>query len=270
MELSFYPQLVSELRREFLVWRSYQVNAISSLVMWGVVFPILLVTLISVAENAGVNYSASLQAASLIGFLIWKLCTGVLVAVPRMIEQEASMGTLENVMVTSYLPFSVLFFFRVIARSIRSCLEALLLGLVLTFVFGLSLTMSPAAFLITFLTLAGVWGIGFALAGLAMIYKNIASVTSLVAYLAFTISGAFVPINSLGVVFTILKYTFPMTWGIDILRNVMIDGYDLAMLIRNGSLPGLLLQSAAMLIIGYVILNSSLNRVKVRGELGVY
>ena len=59
-----------------------------------------------------------------------------------------------------------------------------------------------------------------------------------------------------------------MTWGIDILRNVMIDGYDLALLIRNGSLPGLLLQSAAMLIIGYVILNSSLNRVKVRGELG--
>ncbi|MCI0559220.1 MAG: hypothetical protein MN733_12055, partial [Nitrososphaera sp.] len=106
MELGFYPQLVSELRREFLVWRSYRVNAISSLVMWGVVFPILLVTLISVAENAGVNYSASLQAASLIGFLIWKLCTGVLVAVPRMIEQEASMGTLENVMVTSYLPFS--------------------------------------------------------------------------------------------------------------------------------------------------------------------
>jgi len=130
--------------------------------------------------------------------------------------------------------------------------------------------MSPAAFLITFLTLAGVWGVGFALAGLAMIYKNIASVTGLVAYLAFTISGAFVPINSLGVVFTILKYTFPMTWGIDILRSVMIDGYDLAFLIRDGSLPGLLLQSGIMLVIGYVVLNSSLNRVKKRGELGVY
>ena len=53
-----HPQLVSELRREFLSG-VLTGSTISSLVMWGVVFPILLVTLISVAENAGVNYSTS-------------------------------------------------------------------------------------------------------------------------------------------------------------------------------------------------------------------
>ncbi len=270
IERGFYRQLISELRREYLIWRSYRVNAVSSLVMWGVVFPILMVTLISAAANAGINYSASLQAASLIGFLIWKLCSGVLIAIPHMIEEEASTGTLENVMVTSYIPFPLLFFFRVIARSIRSCLEVFLLGLGLTLIFRLPLTMSPTALLVTFLTLVGVWGVGFALAGLAMVYKNIGSVTSLVVYLAFTISGAFVPLNALTGLFTVLKVTFPMTWGIDILRRVMIDGYDFSFPISDGSLPGLFLQSMSMLLIGYIILYGALNRVKQRGELGVY
>ena len=270
MELSLYPQFISELRREFLIWRSYRVNAVSSLIMWGVVFPALLVTLISVAGSSGVIYGERLQAASLIGFLVWKLCTGVLVALPRMVEEEASTGTLENVIVTSYIPFITLFFFRVIAQTIRSCLEVALLGVVLTFVFRLPLTVSPTAVLIIFLTLAGVWGVGFSLTGLALIYKNVGSVTSLIAYLAFTISGAFVPINSLGLIFTILKFTFPMTCGIDILRGVMLDGYDLNFLVRNGSLLGLMLQTTLMLGIGYIILNYSLKRVKKRGELGVY
>lgn len=270
IEAGFYPQLIGELRREYLVWRSYRVNAVSSLVMWGVVFPVLMATLISVAANAGINYGPSLQAASLIGFLIWKMCTGVLVAAPRMIEQEAGTGTLENVMVTSNIPFPLLFFFRVMASSIRSCLEVLLLGVVLTFVFRLPLAMSPTALLVTFVTLAGVWGVGFALAGLAMIYKNVGGVTGLIAYLSFTISGAFVPLDSLESVFTVLKFTFPMTWGIDILRRVMIDGYDFSLLMRDGLLPGLLLQSMGLLIIGYIVLSSSLIQVKKRGELGAY
>lgn len=270
MRVGFYPQLVSELRREFLIWKSYRINAISSLIMWSIVFPILLVTLMNVAANAGINYSVNLQMASLIGFLIWRLCTGALVAIPGMIEQEASTGTLENVIVTSSLPLPLLLLFRVLARSIQLCLEVIVLGFVLAFVFRLPFAISPTAVLVAFVTLVGVWGVGFALAGLAIIYKNIGGITNLVAYLAFTISGAFVPLNSLAVVFAILKYTFPMTWGIDILRQVIINGCGLSCLIHKGSLIGLLLQSLGLLIIGFVVFNASLNKAAVRGELGVY
>jgi ABC-2 type transport system permease protein len=268
--MSFYPQLLCELRREYLLWRSYRLNALSSLVMWGAVFPILMVTLMSVAANAGVTYGAGLQTASLIGFLIWKLCAGVLTTIPQMIEQEAGAGTLENVMVTSSHPFPLFFFFRVLARSLRSSLETFLLAVVLTFVFRLPLALSPAALLVTFLTLAGVWGVGFGLAGLALIYKNVGGVTSMVAYLAFIISGAFVPIDSLGVTFIVMKFVFPMTWGIELLRHVLINGHDLSLLVRNGSLAGLLFQSAVMLTTGTMILNGSLKRARQRGDLGTY
>jgi ABC-2 type transport system permease protein len=266
----FYPQLLCELRREYLLWRSYRLNAISSLATWGVVFPLLLVTLISVAANAGVTYGAKLQTASLIGFLIWKLCTGVLIAIPHMIEQEAAAGTLENVIVTSYLPFPLLFFFRVLARSARSFMEIMLLGIGLAFVLRLPLPVSPAALLVTLLTLAGVWGVGFGLAGLAITYKNVGGVTSMVAYLAFIISGAFVPLESLGAAFTISKLAFPMTWGIEILRHVLINGHELNLLLRNGSLVGLLLQSTSLLGAGYLILNRALKQARQRGDLGSY
>jgi ABC-2 type transport system permease protein len=238
--------------------------------MWGIVFPILLVTLISVARNSGVEYSARLQAASLIGFMVWKLCTGVLVAIPNMIESEANTVTLENVMVTAYISFFALLLFRIFARSVRSFLEVTLLGIILTVVWQIALPVSFTAVLITFLTLAGVWGVGLALAGLALLYKSVSSVTGLIAYLAFSISGAFIPINALGLTFTILKYVFPMTWGIDLLRQVMLDHYDLATLWQNGSLLGPTAQTSVMLFIGYLTFEYSLKRARVRGELGVY
>jgi ABC-2 type transport system permease protein len=109
-----------------------------------------------------------------------------------------------------------------------------------------------------------------ALAGLAMIYKSVSSVTGLVANLAFLISGALVPINALGLVFTALKLFFPTTWGIDVLRGVVLNGDSLAVLLRGGALPVLLLQNGLMLAIGWLVFNISLQRARTNGVLGVY
>jgi ABC-2 type transport system permease protein len=262
--------LYSELRREWLLWKAYRVNAISSLVMWGVIFPVLLVTVQSVAINSGVYFGPEEQAQSLIGFIVWKLCMGVLVAVPAMIEEEMRTGTLENVLLSTRMPFRALFFCRILARSLRSLLETVLLTLVLMLVFRLPLGFSPAAYLVTGLTLAGVWGVGYGVAGLALLYKSVGSVTGLLASLSFLISGALVPLDSLGVLYTALKLLFPMTWGIEILREVVLNDTPLVELMQMDELPGLALQTAALLLIGLFIFQRALQRARQRGELGVY
>ena len=269
IKLLYFSLFQNELRRELIIWWSYRVNAIGSLVMWGVIFPVLLVTLISVAEVSGVEYGESLQTASLIGFLVWKLCMGVLSSLPSMIEDEAGAGTLENLVLSAQVPFGALFGARVVVRSGRSLLETLLLGVTVSFLLQLPLSISPLALFVALLTLLGIWGVGFALAGLALIYKSISSVTELVGYLAFSISGAFVPINGLGWLFVVLKYTFPMTWGIDLLRQVMIENAALEELLNSGSLLGLLLQTAVLLIVGVWSFQAALKQVMIRGELSL-
>jgi ABC-2 type transport system permease protein len=149
-------------------------------------------------------------------------------------------------------------------------LETTLLGLVLVLFFRLPLIPSFTAILIALLTLVGTCGVGMALAGVAMIYKSVASVTGLVANLAFLVSGALVPINALGLVFTALKLFFPTTWGIDVLRGVVLNDDSLSMLLREGTLPGLLLQTSLMLAIGWLVFNISLQRARSNGVLGAY
>jgi ABC-2 type transport system permease protein len=261
---------IGELRREFLLWWSYRANAISSVLMWGIIFPVLLVTIQNVALKHGVNFGPDQQMASVIGFLMWRLCMSVLAAAPELIESEAAVGTLESVVASSPISFPALFVFRLISRAIRSILETSLLAAVLILLFRLPFSLPPTAVLITLLTLAGAGGVGMALAGLALLHKSVASVTGIVANLALLISGALVPLNALGTIFKVLKFTFPTTWGIDILRNVLLFGSTLQELIANGTLLGLLFQSLFMVAAGLALFNLAFARTKVQGELSSY
>lgn len=262
--------LYSELRREWLLWKAYRVNAISSLVMWGVIFPILMLTMQSAANHSGAVYGLEQLAQSLIGFIVWKLCMGVLTAIPAMIEEESRTGTLEHVLLSTHVVFPLQFFFRILARSLRSLLETMLLAGALMLLFQLPLSFPPAAWIVLLLTLAGVWGVGYLVAGLALIHKAVSSVTSLVATLAFVISGAMIPLDSLGMLYTILKLLFPMAWGIELLRDVVLNDTSLMALIQSGKLMGLAVQTAVFLMIGLVVFSHNLRRVRQTGELGSY
>lgn len=262
--------LYSELRREWLLWWAYRVNAVSSLIMWGAIFPILLITVQSVANNSGVPFGPEEQAQSLIGFIVWKLCMGLLVAIPEMVEEEARTGTLESVLLASSLPFHTLFFYRILARSLRSLLETLLLTIALVLIFRLPLSFSPTAWVVSGLTLAGIWGVGYAVAGLSLIQKAVSSVTGLLANLAFLISGALVPLEPLGEFYTFLKLIFPMTWGIEILRDVMLDGVTLGESIRSGALLGLAAQTTIFLFLGLRVFTAAIRQTRRSGELGTY
>lgn len=268
--MQLFAIFVSELRREALMWWSYRLNAISTLVMWAVIFPILLVTVQQVAFDHDVTFGPTAMGASIIGFLVWRLCTTVFSAIPQMVQQEARTGVLENVVLSAYTSVVIVLGCRTAARTIRSILETLLLALVVIAIFRIPLPLSPTALLVIGLTLAGSCGIGLALAGIALVHRSVGSFVGIVATLALFISGAAVPLNGLGVVFTLLKYVFPMTWGIDILRGVILSGESLAMLFARGALPGLVLQTAVLVIVGLWLFARMFEQARARGLLGVY
>lgn len=262
----YYPQLRSELRREWLLWYSYRFNAVSSIIMWGAIFPVLLLTLQNVVNaTAAKPFGTQEQAASLIGFLIWHLCMRVFGMMPEMMTEEAETGTLESVVIATAIDFKHLVLLRVLARSVRSAAETLLLGVVLAWLLRVPLTLSLTAVSIIVMTLIGTWGAGFILMGLALLYKSVSSIAGLVANLAFLISGAFVPINGLGWVFTVLKFIFPTTWGIDLLRQQMAGE-----MLNWGVVLGVGSQTLLLFGLGVFVFHWALGRAKARGLLGSY
>ena len=102
----------------------------------------------------------------------------------------------------------------------------------------------PATISTTLLLLLESRDVGFALAGQALFYKSVSNVSGVIGKLALLLSGALVPLDGLGAVFIILKYGFPMTWGISLLRKMTL----LLGLLNTVEFAGLTLQT--LLILG--------------------
>jgi ABC-2 type transport system permease protein len=263
--LPVFSLFLAELRRDVRAWWSYRTQALSSLGLWLVAFPFMMATFDGVADG----YGAERQLASLIGFLVWELCAGVLAATTESVTTEARQGTLESVILAPVPPL-LTFWLRLTAVFTRQAVETLVLGLALALLLGLYMVPGGLALLVALLTLLGVAGVGLALGGLALVYKSVDSVVAVVSLLAVLFTGALVPLNSLGLVFTLLKLLLPMTWGIDLLRQSLIDGATWSQLWASGALPGLALQSAVFLALGFVVFCWGLRRAQEQGNLGSY
>lgn len=268
--MRFLSIVGTELRREYLVWRSYRVNAVSTVIMWGIIFPILILSVQQVAIAHDVEFGPAQIGASMIGFLVWRLCMTVFSAIPNTVEEEARIGTLENIVLSTRASMNTVLTSRIIVRSARSVVETVLLALVIILFFKISLPITPLAILIIILTLAGACGVGLALAGAALVYKSVGSFVGLVTLLALFISGAAIPLNSLGTVFVVLKYVFPTTWGIDLLREVILHQHNLSELLASGELIGLAIQTMLMIAVGYYVFHRSFLKARLRGQLGTY
>jgi ABC-2 type transport system permease protein len=253
-----------ECRRAIAVWYAYRVQAVSSLFIYALVFPLLMVLFEHLAIRYGVIYGPVQQQASLIGFLTWYLCMKVLAGIPRMVEEEAAVGTLENVWLTPAAPFTLLAL-RTITLCGRYLTEMALLAVVLHLFLRLPVLATGQSFWILLLTLLGSCGVGIGLAGAAIVYQSVGSLAGIVANLALIISGALTPLSNSGLVFTLLKYAFPTTWGIELLREAAAG-----QVVSPSEMGGLLMQTVLFLIIGGWLFHLSFSQAKMAGSLSAY
>lgn len=259
-----FPLFINECRRAITLWWSYRVSAVSSLLIHALIFPLLMVLLQHLANRHGAVYGPVQQLNSLIGFLVWYWCMSVMAAIPAMMEEEASVGTLENVWISPVAPIQIVLM-RTVTLCLRYGIETWLLAIVLGKLLHVSLHLSPLAAVIILLTLAGTCGVGIGLAGLGMVHKSVSNVANVISNLALIISGALVPLNSLGEFFILLKYLFPTTWGIDLLRQVFAGGS-----VAPQEAAGLLVQTIVFIVTGLWVFNQQLSLAKRQGSLSAY
>lgn len=255
----------NEFRRALLVRWSYRLDALSWLIIWGIAFPLILLMFDTVSGGYGIDQ----RIASLVGFLVWDLCTGTMTATTQMIRAEAQEGTLEAVLIAPISPV-VIALLRVVAVFARQLLETILLGGFLLWLLGLAIPVNGATGLVLLLTIVGVAGVGLFLGGLALVYKNISSIVGVLGLLALFFTGAILPLNSLGLGFTLLKYSLPTTWGIETLRLTVLAGVTVSRLWHDGTLVGLLLQAVVFLLGGIYAFRWGFYQAQKQGLLGSY
>lgn len=269
MMTNLHPQFFGNLRREFLVWKSYGFNAVSSLLMWGIIFPLLVAIMQNVATRNDASFGRDELLASLVGFLAWRLGTIIITEIPASIEFEARTGTLENVILSSDISLTQQIIIRAVTRSLFAVVETLILAVSMSLLFRIIIPVTPTFLLITVLMLLGMWGIGFLAAGLTLIFKaGVVTIMTLIANLALLIS--LIPVYTLGTLFLLLKAIFPLTWGIDLLRREAQNQVGLGYFVNSGEIFWFLLQAVVFLIGGLIVFHLCFDRAKMRGELGTY
>jgi len=127
---------------------------------------------------------------------------------------------------------------------------------------------SPVAAALFGLTLLGACGLGFALAGLTLVYKRIGGGLHLLWQMLVFFTGALAPITHpmLGGFAKLL----PLTWGISALRANILDGAGSAELWQSGLWQGLLINTLIYLILGVVLFTWGERSARQQGALAHY
>jgi len=218
----FYTFL-AVLTRFLIEIKRYPFNTLSGLVTLYLIF-LLLFAGAKYAQGFGVNVFGEGLEALVAGFLVWTFALAAYSDLSWEIMREAQQGTLEQLYMC---PFG----FRFV--SIAWVLSSFLVNLIFAGVLLGLMMVTTGKFLhlrlgtllpLLFLTLAPIYGIGFIMAGLALVFKRIQAFFQILQF-------AFVPLLFLPAEKWWGK-ALPLSLGTDLIHQVMTDGKSLVDLSR--------------------------------------
>ncbi|GAB3035638.1 ABC transporter permease [Natronobiforma cellulositropha] len=259
MPLGGYGHLfVAVLRRELLVFVRYPVDAMGAVVVHSIIFAILFVGGTAVAGGA---FADSLDAV-VVGYFLWMLATTAYMTIAEDIQAEARWGTLERHFVSPF-GFANVLFAKSVAKLVLAFVYAALLLVVMLAVTGTRLHVDVLTIVpLAVATLLSVLGVGFAMAGVTVLYKSVSNWTGL---LQFGFVGL-VAAPALEWEWTVL---LPLVQGSHLLQRAMRDGIRLWEL-PPSSLAILVVTAVGYLALGYLVFQRSQKRARRLGVLGDY
>jgi ABC-2 type transport system permease protein len=216
---------------------------------------------------------AGSMESPLLGYLVWFFGLKAIEHMAFMLAEEARGGTLEQMYMTP-APMGVVMLGRSIGTLAVSAVQAAIIGVILVLVLRLQVTFDPPvvanAVPVFVLTMMGLFGFGFVVAGLTIVFKQIGTLINMLQNLLLFLSGAILPVDRLPPAVGTFAKTLPSTQGIVVLRQVVFDRLSLADVWTNGGLPWLAVHSALYFILGWVFYSYCESVAKRQGSLGQY
>jgi ABC-2 type transport system permease protein len=263
LPLNSFIALVGEIRKQLLTAWTYRVNTVVALLTIGFVF-----VGIAFLMSDGTMTQEEI-APMFVGYLTWFYAMGAIGDLSWGIRSEISAGTLEQISM-SPAPIGFILLGRVFANLITSTVQLLIQGTILMLVLNIRLPMRWEAIPALAITLVGVFGFGFVLAGATLIFKQIESLANLFQNMLMFFNGMLLPLSAMPGWLAAIARTMPTTQGVYVLQRLLLDGVSLADAWRDGSLIWLLVNSSIYFAIGWVVFSACERIAKAQGSLGQY
>ena len=255
--------MLNEMRKGFLILWNYRFNSISELV-------VLMIGFIGIGFFRGDGQlEPALLAPMLLGYVMWFYAQVFISNMSYNLAEEAEAGTLEQ-MYMSPAPMGLILVGRVFAVLITASLQIFLVTALLMLLLNIRFPLYLAGLLVFLLTLFGLFGLSFFIAGLTLVFKHVSGVANLLINLLVLVNGTLLPVGKFPPWLAAFATTLPTTQGIIVLRNVLLDGQSLAEAWSDGSLPLLVVNSALYCALGWFFLKWCERIAKRQGTLGQY
>jgi ABC-2 type transport system permease protein len=253
-----------ELWREIRLARSYFVDFVADQILYTLGFVLLSGLFSLVAEG---DYGAPAQLGLLVGYLTWRVADGTLLRLSRLAANDTDWGTMEQLWLT---PFSSHLFLlgRTLAVFVYETGRALLIAIVAIPLLGLSPTLTPIDILVFLLAQSAIIGIGFTIVGLQLVYKNISAITLALSTALLFLTGALAPLDESPLY--VVAQVLPLTAGISLLRDSLVEGASLSRLLTHPAFLWLLAVALVYNVIGLVILDRMQRMARQQGLLAHY
>jgi len=255
--------LWGEVRKGLLISWTYKANTLVSLFTLGFIF-------VGIAFfMGGGELDPERIASSMVGYLVWMYVVQAISDLTYGLRGEISAGTLEQLEM-SPAPAGLLLIGRVITNFTITTLQVALMATVMRFLFDVRVSWRVEALPALLLTLVGVLGFGYLLAGAMLVFKQVESFSNLMNNALAFLNGTFLPVGAMPGWLAGISMSLPSTLGIVVIRGILLQDKTLADTWREGSLGWLAINAGIYLIVGVVVFGICERVAKNRGSLGQY
>ncbi|MBN1937926.1 MAG: ABC transporter permease [Anaerolineae bacterium] len=252
-----------EVRKGLLISWTYRANTLVSLLTIGFVF-------LAIGFLIGDGQLDPARLSSMfMGYLTWFYALSAISDLSWGIRGEINAGTLEQ-MSMSTSPIGVVLLGRSFANLMITTVQILIQSLAMSWLVGIRLPMTWTGVLILAVTLIGVYGFGFMLAGATLVFKQVESFSNLFQNILMFMNGTLLPVALMPGWLAAISYTLPTTQGVVVLRRVVLNGQSLLAVWQDGNLLWLIVHSAIYFAAGWMIFVYCERVAKARGSLGQY
>lgn len=261
--MNFSLVLYNETRKRLLIMWDYKSNMLTQ------IFMMVLIFVGATFLIGGGQFRADQIPSMLLGYTVWYYARIVIMTTSSEMLGEAQIGTLEQIYMSPAHPAWILLA-RMFVLLCSSTIVVILPTILIAAPLGIHFPFRPEGLIIFALTLVGLFGFALALSGAALVFKQIETLADLIQNVLLFLTGSLLPITHFPPWLFFFAQSLPITQGITVIREVMLQGESLIAVWNNGSLLWLVLNSAIYLGIGWAIYIICERYAKVKGSLGQY
>lgn len=261
-------------RREWTIFTRYP-SWIIALFIWPLIFPmmyILTARALSGPDGSGLAvFIATTGAADYIGYIIvgttvWMWQNIVLWDVGFALRNEQMRGTLESNWLTP-VPRLLILVGRTVTSILTTTITSAAMLLLAALLFGFKPTGSVFAALLTAIPmLVGLYGFGFAFAGIVLLMREANTMVDVGSFLVQGFSGTNFPVQSLPYWLIPISLMLPLTYGLDAVRGFLLKTNTLLPI--PAEIAILIFSMFVMLWVGAQVFYRVERRVRRLGTLG--